>query len=125
MHGIEEQALIKYLGQMEFKVIADHVRTLTFALSDGASFENYGRGYVLRRLLRRAARMGRKLNISHTFMASLADIVVDNYKEIYPELETNRNMIKELITKEEELFQKHYFKVKRSLKKYLQPQKII
>ncbi len=106
MHGIEEQALIKYLGQMEFKVIADHVRTLTFALSDGASFENYGRGYVLRRLLRRAARMGRKLNISHTFMASLADIVVDNYKEIYPELETNRNMIKELITKEEELFQK-------------------
>ena len=106
MKGIEEAALIRYLGQMEFKVIADHVRTITFALSDGASFENYGRGYVLRRLLRRAARMGRKLNISHAFMADLADIVVDNYREIYPELETNRNMIKELITKEEELFQK-------------------
>ena len=106
MHGIEEQALIKYLGQMEFKVIADHIRTITFALSDGASFENYGRGYVLRRLLRRAARMGRKLNIAHSFMASLADIVIDNYKEIYPELESNRNTIKLLITKEEELFQK-------------------
>ena len=106
MKKLEEIVLIKYLGQMEFKVIADHIRTLTFALSDGASFENYGRGYVLRRLLRRASRMGRKLNISHTFMSSLVDVVIDTYKEIYPELETNRNLIKKLITKEEELFQK-------------------
>lgn len=106
MKKLEEIVLIKYLGQVEYKVIADHVRTLCFALSDGASFENYGRGYVLRRLLRRAARMGRKLNISHTFMSDLSDVVVDNYKEIYPELEQNRKMIKELITKEEELFQK-------------------
>lgn len=106
MEGIEQIALIKYLGQKEFKVIADHIRTITFALSDGASFENYGRGYVLRRLLRRAARMGRKLNISHTFMQDLVDIVVDNYREIYPELENNRQTIKKLVTKEEELFQK-------------------
>lgn len=106
MKGITELAQIEYFGQMEFKVIADHVRTLTFALSDGASFENYGRGYVLRRLLRRASRMGRKLNISHTFISFLVDIVVDNYREIYPELETNRKAIKDLITKEEELFQK-------------------
>ena len=106
MKKLEELVLIKYLGQMEFKVIADHARTLTFALSDGASFENYGRGYVLRRLLRRATRMGRKLNIAHSFMASLVDIVVDNYKEIYPELEQNRTAVKEMITKEEELFQK-------------------
>lgn len=106
MHGIEEIAKIKYLGQMEFKVIADHIRTITFALSDGATFENYGRGYVLRRLLRRASRMGRKLNIARSFMADLEDIVIDNYKEIYPELETNRQLIKELTTKEEELFQK-------------------
>ena len=106
MRKLSEIVLIEYLGQMEFKVIADHIRTLTFALSDGASFENYGRGYVLRRLLRRASRMGRKLNIAHTFMASLVDVVIDIYKEIYPELETNRSMIKDLITKEEELFQK-------------------
>lgn len=106
MKGIEKEALIKYFGQIEFKIIADHVRTLTFALADGASFENYGRGYVLRRLLRRASRMGRKLNISHTFMANLVDIVVDNYKQIYKELEKNQQMIKQLITKEEELFQK-------------------
>lgn len=106
INKIEEIVQIKYLGQIEYKIVADHIRTITFALSDGASFENYGRGYVLRRLLRRASRMGRKLNISHTFMAQLVDVVVDIYKEIYPELETNRNMIKELITKEEELFQK-------------------
>ena len=106
MHGIENLAKVKYLGQMEFKVIADHIRTITFAISDGATFENYGRGYVLRRLLRRASRMGRKLNINHTFMASLVDIVVDNYRDIYPELEQNRRFVKELVTKEEELFQK-------------------
>ena len=106
MHGIENVGKIQYLGQMEFKVIADHIRTITFALSDGASFENYGRGYVLRRLLRRASRMGRKLNIARSFMADLVDIVIDNYKEIYPELEKNRQLVKELTTKEEELFQK-------------------
>ena len=106
MKEISELAHVEYLGQMEFKVIADHIRTLTFALSDGASFDNYGRGYVLRRLLRRASRMGRKLNISHSFMASLVDVVVDNYHDIYPDLEQNRRTVKKLVTKEEELFQK-------------------
>ena len=106
MEGISELAHIKYLGQMEYKVIADHIRTITFALSDGASFENYGRGYVLRRLLRRASRMGRKLNINHSFMASLVDIVIDYYRDIYPELEQNRILVKRLVTEEEELFQK-------------------
>ena len=106
MKRLEDIVGIRYMGQMEYKVIADHIRTLTFAISDGASFENFGRGYVLRRLLRRASRMGRKLNIGHTFMPILVDVVVDNYKEIYPELETNRNLIKELVQKEEELFQK-------------------
>lgn len=106
MKGIEDICHIPYMGQMEFKVIADHIRTLTFALSDGAIFENVGRGYVLRRLLRRASRMGRKLNIGGEFLSSLVDIVVDNYKEIYPELEGNRNKVKELVSKEEMLFQK-------------------
>ena len=106
MDEISEICQIKYQGQMEFKVIADHIRTITFAISDGASFENYGRGYVLRRLLRRAARMGRKLNINHTFMDRLVDVVVDKYMSIYPELAQNRSRIKELVVKEEELFQK-------------------
>ena len=70
MHKIEEICNIPYNGQMQFKVIADHIRTLTFALSDGAVFENVGRGYVLRRLLRRASRMGRKLNINKEILKS-------------------------------------------------------
>lgn len=104
--GIEEISCLPYVGQMEFKVIADHIRTLTFALADGAVFENVGRGYVLRRLLRRAARMGRKLNINRDFLSDLVTIVVDNYKEIYPYLVGEVNKVKELIQKEELLFQK-------------------
>ena len=106
INRIEEITNIKYTGQMEFKVIADHIRTLTFAISDGASFENFGRGYVIRRLLRRASRMGKKLNIKGTFMSTLVDIVIDKYGDIYTDLEGNRQTVKKLITKEEELFQK-------------------
>lgn len=103
---IEKLALVEYLGQKEFKVIADHIRTLVFAISDGATFENYGRGYVLRRILRRAVRMGRKLNINSNFMTELVEITIDTYKEIYPEIVSNKSLIKDLITKEEELFHK-------------------
>ena len=106
MEAIGDICQLPYTGQMEFKVIADHVRTLTFALSDGAVFENVGRGYVLRRLLRRASRMGKKLNINKEFMSNLVDVVVDNYKEIYPELMSTKSKVKELISKEELLFQK-------------------
>jgi len=106
IEAISEICHLPYTGQMEFKVIADHIRTLTFALSDGAVFENVGRGYVLRRLLRRASRMGRKLNINREFMGSLVDVVVDKYKEIYPELVGTKAKVKELISKEELLFQK-------------------
>lgn len=106
MTAISNVCHLPYTGQMEFKVIADHIRTLTFALSDGAVFENVGRGYVLRRLLRRASRMGRKLNINREFLSSLVDVVVDNYKEIYPELVSTKGKVKELISKEELLFQK-------------------
>lgn len=106
MDKISEICQIEYLGQMEFKVIADHVRTLTFALSDGATFENFGRGYVLRRLLRRSVRMGKKLGINRSFMADLVDVVVDKYNSIYPYLEKSRELVKSLIDKEEELFQK-------------------
>lgn len=103
---IENIAHLPYLNRMEFKVIADHIRTLTFALADGAVFENVGRGYVLRRLLRRAERMGRKLNIGRDFLADLVDVVVDNYKEIYPSLVGSMHEVKDLIRKEELLFQK-------------------
>lgn len=106
MKKIEEICSIPYMGQMEFKVIADHIRTLTFALSDGAVFENVGRGYVLRRLLRRASRMGKKLNINREFLSDMVDVVVENYKYTYPDLVGTKSKVKELIAKEERLFQK-------------------
>ena len=71
--------LVGIFNPFEFKVIVDHVRSLTFALSDGATFENYGRGYVLRRLLRRSVMMGRKLNINRSFMAELVDVEEDGH----------------------------------------------
>ena len=106
LEKIAELSNIPYEGQKEFKVIADHIRTLTFALSDGATFENYGRGYVLRRLLRRSVMMSRKLKINRTFMAELVDVVMDKYANIYPDLLQSKEMVKEEITKEEDLFHK-------------------
>jgi len=106
INKIEEIAEFYYKGQMEFKVIADHIRTLVFALSDCATFDNYGRGYVLRRLLRRSVRMGRKLGINKSFLSLLVDVVIDKYVGIYRNLGNNVKEIKSLITKEEELFQK-------------------
>lgn len=103
---LEEICQIKYTGQKEFKVIVDHARSLTFALSDGATFENYGRGYVIRRLLRRAVMMGRKLQINHPFMEELVSVVIQKYVSIYPELAKNASIIKEQIINEEQLFEK-------------------
>ena len=97
---------IRYEGQKEFKVIADHVRSITFALADGATFENYGRGYVLRRLLRRSVMMSRKLHINRSFMAELVDVVMEKYSNIYPGLLASKAQVKEQITKEEDLFHK-------------------
>ena len=103
---LEEITNIDYVGQKEFKVIVDHARSITFALADGATFENYGRGYVLRRLLRRSVVMGKRLNIESSFMSALAEIVIKIYNDIYNNLGTNANRIKEQINKEEELFHK-------------------
>ena len=106
LEKISEICKIDYMGQKEFKVIADHARSLVFALSDGATFENYGRGYVLRRLLRRSVMMGRRLHINRPFMEELVDVVISKYSSIYPELSANKTIIKEQIIKEELLFQK-------------------
>lgn len=103
---IEEISMREYHGDMEFKVIADHIRTLVFALSDGATFSNYGRGYVLRRLLRRSVRMGKKLGISKNFLSDLVDTVVSIYVTTYRNLSNNIKEIKDVITKEEELFKR-------------------
>ena len=103
---IEKKSGLLYDGQMSFKVIADHVRTLTFALSDGANFDNVGRGYVLRRLLRRSVRHGKKLGLNDNFMYKLVPSVCKAMGESYPEIIENKKVIEEKIKKEEELFRK-------------------
>ena len=102
----EEIAANKYDGEHKtsYKIIADHLRTCTFALADGASFSNEGRGYVLRRLLRRAVRHGRKLGINHEFLALLVDEVISIMKEFYPYLLEKADYIKNLVTIEERKF---------------------
>ncbi len=90
--------------KMAYRVIADHIRTVTFALADGASFSNEGRGYVLRRVLRRACRYGRKLNITKPFMYELVDTVININRAYYPYLSDKSDMIKKQIKKEEEMF---------------------
>ncbi|MDR1795509.1 MAG: alanine--tRNA ligase [Erysipelotrichaceae bacterium] len=90
--------------QMSYRVIADHIRTVTFALSDGAMFSNEGRGYVLRRLLRRAVRHGLKLGISKSFLYTLVGIVADIMKDYYPEIEGKVPVISRLVAQEEERF---------------------
>jgi len=89
---------------MAFRVIADHARCLTFALSDGAYFSNEGRGYVLRRIIRRAMRYGQKLGIHEPFMYKLVQVVADKYKDFYPELEGHVEMVSKMVKGEEEKF---------------------
>lgn len=93
-----------YDGQMSFKVIADHIRTVVFAISDGATFSNEGRGYVLRRLLRRGIKHGRQMGIEKSFMLDLVDTVIDMMKETYPYLLKAQDFTKRMIEKEEEKF---------------------
>ena len=92
----------KYL--MPYRVIADHIRTCTFALADGETFSNEGRGYVLRRLLRRAMRYAQKLDLYEPFLYKLVDSVVDVMKCFYPYLVEKKEFVKKIIKGEEERF---------------------
>ncbi len=96
----EEENLLSY------RVIVDHARSLTFALSDGASFSNEGRGYVLRRLVRRAMRYGQKLGINEPFLYKLVSTVDENYGDFYPELLSKGEFVAKMIKSEEEKFLK-------------------
>ena len=91
---------------VSIRLITDHIRSVTFMTSDGILPSNEGRGYVLRRLLRRAARHGRMLGIDHTFMAELAKTVISESKDGYPELEEKKDYILKVLTIEEEKFNK-------------------
>ncbi|OJE38093.1 alanine--tRNA ligase [Bacillus proteolyticus] len=89
---------------MAFKVIADHIRTVTFAVGDGALPSNEGRGYVLRRLLRRAVRYSKKLNINRPFMFELVPVVGEVMKDFYPEVLEKQDFIAKVVKNEEERF---------------------
>ncbi len=91
---------------VSIRIITDHIRSATFMISDGIMPSNEGRGYVLRRIIRRAARQGRKLNISGAFLAKLSATVIDGSKDGYPELDEKKEFIFNVLTQEENQFNK-------------------
>ena len=111
----------EYAGEylLPYRVIADHIRCLTFALTDGAYFSNEGRGYVLRRIIRRAIRYGRKLGINEAFMYKLVDSVVENYSSFYPTIGEKKDFVKKVIKAEEDKFSKTLEEGEALLKDYI------
>ncbi len=93
-------------SDVSIRVVTDHVRGSTFMICDGVMPSNEGRGYVLRRLLRRAARHGRLLGINRMFLCDICDKVIGENKDAYPELVEKQDMIKKIISVEEENFNK-------------------
>jgi alanyl-tRNA synthetase len=89
-----------------FRVIADHIRTLSFAIADGIQPSNEGRGYVLRRILRRAVRYGRTLGFHEPFFFKLVDMLADTMGDVFPEIRARKKHVQEVIRTEEEAFNK-------------------
>src|SRR5438270_862901 len=89
-----------------FRVIADHIRTLSFAIADGITPSNEGRGYVLRRILRRAVRYGRMLGFHEPFFYKIASVLADTMGLVFPELRAKQDQIEEVIQREEVAFNK-------------------
>lgn len=95
-----------YKTDVSIRIITDHIRSATFMISDGIMPSNEGRGYVLRRLIRRAARHGRLLGIDGKFLATLSETVINGSKDGYPELDEKKDMIFKVLTEEENKFNK-------------------
>lgn len=98
---------VKYENEEDripMRVIADHIRALTFAIADGAVPGNDGRGYVLRRILRRAARYGRKLHLKEPFLFKLVDVLANTMGDVFPEVKEKKDYVKKVIRAEEESF---------------------
>ena len=108
-----------------YRVIADHIRAVTFATSDGESFSNEGRGYVLRRLLRRAMRYAQKIGINDAFLYKLVHVVVEKYKDFYPELVNDEKHVTDLIREEEEKFLKTLTKGEALLREFISGKKLL
>lgn len=119
---IAKDAKYPYEGEykLAYRVIADHLRTCTFALSDGANFSNEGRGYVLRRLLRRAVRYLRKLGIDKPYLYTLVPMVTKVMECFYPYLNDHQEKVMRMIKNEEEKFASTLNNGENMLKKVLQ-----
>ena len=104
IHGIEQLADVPYDGQLSYKVIADHLRTVVFAVTDGAVLSNEGRGYVLRRLLRRAIKHGKSLGIEKPFLHTLVDTVIAAMGDFYTYLKDKKDLVTKVIRIEEDKF---------------------
>jgi alanyl-tRNA synthetase len=108
IRATEEISGVKYGDDKEkdtaFKVVADHIRTVAFAVGDGALPSNEGRGYVLRRLLRRAVRYAKQININRPFMYELVPVVGEIMHDFYPEVKDKTDFIQKVIKNEEERF---------------------
>ncbi len=125
IHAIEALCGKKY-GENEeddisIRIISDHIRTSVFILGDqkGVAPSNVGQGYILRRLIRRAVRHGKKLGIDHEFLSSIAEVVLSLYSKPYPELEEHRAFIMEELAKEEDKFSQTLVKGEREFEKML------
>ena len=104
--GVKYEQLGTEETDISVRIITDHIRSTTFMISDGIMPSNEGRGYVLRRIIRRAIRHGRKLGIEGSFLPKLAESVIRGSKDGYPELEEKKEFILNVIAQEEEKFEK-------------------
>ncbi|MFV0382250.1 MAG: alanine--tRNA ligase [Breznakia sp.] len=117
LETLSETTYLDY--KMSYRVITDHIRTVVFALADGAVFSNSGRGYVLRRVLRRAVRHGLKIGLQDPFMYKLVSVVSENMKVFYPYLMDKIEYNQKLIKTEEEIFLKTLYNGERLLSEEL------
>ncbi len=118
-----KEYLKNHSDDVSIRVITDHVRSMTFMTADGVLPSNNGRGYVLRRLLRRAARHGRLLGIKGSFLTDVCQVVIDNSGEAYPELKEKQATIKKIIATEEENFSRTLDKGLEKLNEYMEENK--
>jgi alanyl-tRNA synthetase len=102
--ALEKMTKIKYIGQESFKIIADHLKTLVFAINDGAALTNEKRGYVLKKLLRRSANEGKKLGLDKPFLYQLVPETVSMMQDFYKEISTNQEMITKVLLQQENIF---------------------
>lgn len=122
IRATEKMTSKKYEGEnkMAYRVIADHIRTVTFALADGATFSNEGRGYILRRVLRRAIRYGKQLDIKGAYMYKLVPVVAENMQGYYPYLMEKIEYVQTLVKAEEERFDTTLNEGEKILQSYLE-----